>query len=340
MKSDSAAALVLVDPSQFPAQVEHDLLAALRRRQANHKFHYDSVKQAQKWLRVHEAFSPARRDDEGVRLYATAAAALAENWRVNAVQVVGLGCGGGRKDVALIWELARRGRSVGYVPLDVSLPLTLVAREAALEELPPERIQSVVCDVAVCGDLNGLLAPLRPAGAARCYTFFGMVPNFEPGACLPSLAGLLEASDRLLVSANLAPGDDYASGVARVLPQYDNAPTRDWLLTWLEDLGVDTQRDGVLRFLVEADPGGSPLRRIAAYFDFHKSQTLRVAGETFIFQPGESFRLFFSYRHTPELLRGQLAGVGLQVEASWLLPSGEEGVFLCRPVPTPRRPGP
>ncbi|MBK9137819.1 MAG: hypothetical protein IPM17_03505 [Verrucomicrobia bacterium] len=45
--------------------------------------------------------------------------------------------------------------------------------------------------------------------------------------------------------------------------------------------------------------------------------------------------------HAARLLGQALdAGVGLQVDASWILPSGEEGVFLCRPLPTPRRPGP
>ncbi len=319
-----------MDPSQFPDQVERDLLDSLRNRRVNPKFHYDSVKQAQKWLRVHEAFSPARRDAAGPALYAKAAASLAPLCPPGKVQVVGLGCGGGQKDLAMIEALTDCGRAVSYVPLDASLPLTLVARQQTLRRLPDHLIQPVVCDLAVCDDLNALLAPLRPTDAARCYTFFGMVPNFEPDPWLRLVAGLLAPGDWLAISANLAPGADYTAGVRRLRPQYDNPPTRDWLLTWLADVGVDTGGDGTMRFEIEADPSGSSLLRFAAYYDFRRSRTIRVADEEFSFQPGESFRLFFSYRHTPEGLRDQLQAAGLEVHASWLLPSGEEGVFLCR----------
>ena len=81
-----------------------------------------------------------------------------------------------------------------------------------------------------------------------------MIPNFEPQVILPRLAALLRPADYLLFSANLAPGADYAAGVQRILPLYDNALTRDWLMTFLLDLGVETA-DGELRFVIEDDPG-------------------------------------------------------------------------------------
>jgi hypothetical protein len=87
-----------------------------------------------------------------------------------------------------------------------------------------------------------------------------------------------------------------------------------------------------MRFEIEADPTGSPLRRFAAYYDFHRTRTVCVADEEFCFQAGESFRLFFSYRHTSDSLRDQLRTVGLAIEQSWVTASGEEGVFLCRPA--------
>ena len=55
-------ARVTIHPSQFPDQVRRDLLKSLRTRQVNHKFLYDSVKQTQKWLTVHQAYSPSRAD--------------------------------------------------------------------------------------------------------------------------------------------------------------------------------------------------------------------------------------------------------------------------------------
>jgi hypothetical protein len=133
----------------------------------------------------------------------------------------------------------------------------------------------------------------------------------------------------LLFSANLAPGADYLAGIERILPLYDNALTRDWLLTFLFDLGVE-RTDGELLFTIEDDPAGSGLKRIAANFHFARPREIQVDGEPFSFQAGESIRLFFSYRHTPEKIRVLLATHGLTDLDQWITKSGEEGVFLCR----------
>ena len=68
-----------------------------------------------------------------------------------------------------------------------------------------------------------------------------MIPNFEPEQILPKLASLIRPNDFLLFSANLAPGKNYAAGVKKILPQYDNCLTRDWLMTFLIDLGRRAQ---------------------------------------------------------------------------------------------------
>jgi len=44
---------VAIHSSQFPESVRRDLLESLRTRQVNHKFHYDTAKQTQKWLALH-----------------------------------------------------------------------------------------------------------------------------------------------------------------------------------------------------------------------------------------------------------------------------------------------
>jgi L-histidine Nalpha-methyltransferase len=131
----------------------------------------------------------------------------------------------------------------------------------------------------------------------------------------------------LLFSANLAPGRDYEAGVKKVLPQYDNELTRDWLLTFLLDLGVE-RGDGDLNFKAERGAGG--LRRIVARFRFRKIRSLMVEGRPIRFLAGENVRLFFSYRYTPELVRAELAKHGLHVCDQWITKSEEEGVFLCR----------
>ena len=154
-----------------------------------------------------------------------------------------------------------------------------------------------------------------------------MIPNFEPQEILPKFAALIRPQDLLLFSANLAPGKSYAEGVSRIVPQYDNALTRDWLITFLLDLGVE-RRDGKLRFGIENGQRG--LKRVVGRFHFNRSRRIEIEGEAFDFKTGDSIQLFFSYRYTPERIRRILSCYKLEVCNQWITKSEEEGVFLCR----------
>jgi L-histidine N-alpha-methyltransferase len=308
----SSVVHVAIHSSQFPEAVRQDFLQSLRARQVNHKFHYDSVKQTQKWLALHQAYSPSRTDEDCGATYDASFAGAVERIDSGLVHLVGLGCGGGQKDARLLRLLQQRGKRIAYTPSDVSVAMVLVAREAALGVVGGRDCHPLVCDLASAGDLPAVLEQYIDPTEARLITFFGMIPNFEPQLILPRLAGLLRPADYLLFSANLAPGADYTAGVQRILPLYDNALTRDWLMTFLLDLGVE-QGDGELRFVVEEDPAGSGLKRVAAYFHFTKPRRVQVDGESFEFQVGEAIRLFFSYRHTPARVRALLGQQGVEV---------------------------
>jgi uncharacterized SAM-dependent methyltransferase len=324
-----SVANVCIHASQFPDAVRSDLLESLRTRRVNHKFHYDSVKQTQKWLALHEACSPSRTDPDCVAIYNAAFDAAAAKHNGSRVHVIGLGCGGGQKDTQLIKHLIALGREITYTPCDVSAAMVLVARNTALSVVLEEKCCPLVCDLLSANDLTDIVGKLAPANSARLITFFGMIPNFEPAAILPILASLVQPGDELLFSANLAPGSDYAAGVQRILPQYDNELTRDWLLTFLLDLGVE-HSDGQLRFTVEEHPPGTDLRRVTASFHFANTRTIGIESDRFKFSAGESVRLFFSYRYTPQTMRGLLREHGIAVQEQWITKSEEEGVFLCR----------
>jgi L-histidine N-alpha-methyltransferase len=311
----TARATVLIDPSQFPEAVQRDLVTSLRSREVNPKFHYVSYRQAEKWLAVHEEYSPARKDPECKAIYDKAFAAAA---KLPVGDVIGLGCGGGQKDARLLSKLARR--KVNYTPVDVSLPLVLTARERALEVLSEERLRpGLLCDLATAAELRFDASP-------KVLTFFGMLPNFEPNVIIPKIASLLGRGDFLLCSANLAPGADYAKGVQKVLPQYDNALTADWLLTFLMDLGVKEQA-GSIEWNSEPASG---LMRITAHFRFDEAAAIIYANNHFQFTAGDRIRLFFSYRYTPYLLEKSLGSQGLTAANQWITRSGEEVVFLCQ----------
>jgi len=318
---------VAIHASQFPENVRRDLLESLRTRRVNHKFLYDSVKQTQQWLALHQAFSPSRTDVDCAATYDRSFAAAAARIDSRRVHLIGLGCGGGQKDTRLLKLLRDSGRSAFYTPSDVSTAMVLAARQTATAVVPAENCFPLVCDLGSADNLPAVLDAFLVSNAARLITFFGMIPNFEPQVILPRLAGLMRPADYLLFSANLAPGPDYAAGVQQILPLYDNALTRNWLMTFLLDLGVEAN-DGELCITIEDDPAGSGLKRVAAYFRFSQPREIMVDAQRFAFPAGEAIRLFFSYRHTPALVRKLLSQDGLSVLDEWITQSGEEGVFL------------
>ena len=288
---------IWVDESQFPEAVARDLAESFRTRRVNHKFLYTSYRQAAKWLKLHEAFSPARTDPDCLATYDRAFAKAAEAIGRKHVNLIGLGCGGGQKDARLAEML-----DMAYTPVDVSMPLVVTAAGRV-----GRVTHGVVCDLATVRDLEALL----PKAGARLFTLFGMLPNFEPEVILPKLADWVGRDNLLLVSANLTP----AGGIEKVLPQYANALTEDWLRAFLEDFGI---RNGKIAWRVE--------ERISAEFAFEEKAAL----EGVEFSPGQKLRLFFSFRYTPEELRKLFSRYGLQVQDKWITASSEEGVFMCR----------
>jgi len=330
-KTGQTSAQVTIHSSQFPEAVRHDLLNSLRARQINNKFHYDSVKQTQQWLALHQAYSPSRTDPDCAATYERSFVRTARLTGAPRVHLIGLGCGGGQKDMRLLRLFIKAGKEVHYTPVDVSTAMVLTARQTVIKALPKVPCSPLVCDLPRTDDLRVVLEQFSGGfrSAARVFTFFGMLPNFEPKSILPKLAALVRPADHLLLSANLAPGPDYDAGMRRILPLYDNALTRDWLLTFLLDLGIE-RKDGDVRFRIEADGSGKPPKRFTAHFHFRERRTVTVDEERFSFKPGDRIRLFFSYRHTPATVRELARRYGLNVLDQWITASEEEGVFLMR----------
>jgi len=322
---------VFIHPSQFPDRVGRDLLRCLRQRDIASKFHYDSLKQTQRWLTLHEQYSPSRRDAACQRVYQQGFAAASARAKGTRIHVVGLGCGGGQKDARLLSCLQQPGRRLAYTPLDVSVAMSLVARQTILREVGEVECRPVVADLAVTKDWGGILDDASTLPGQRLFTFFGMLPNLEPEWLIPRLRGLIKQNDLLLLSANLAPGDDYEKGVRAILPQYDNPLTQAWLLTFLIDLGVERD-DGEMRFTLEPGGGKLDLLRLVARFHFSKTRRIRIQDETISFNTGASIRLFFSYRYTATKAGALLKRARLDLVDQWIIPSGEEGVFLCRAI--------
>lgn len=318
---------IWIDKTQFPDVVRKQLVESLRSRRVNHKFHYDSYKQAQKWLALHEAYSPARKDADCEQIYDLAFQAAVRDLLQRRLEVVGLGCATGQKELKLLKLAKRTTENVAFKPCDVSVALVLMAKEKAEGVVEPERCAPFVCDLAEVDAINRMFGSPLDSGTMRVFTFFGMIPNFEPDVILPKLRTVMRRGDLLLFSANLSPGNDYGAGVRTILPQYDNDLTKEWLLTFLLDLGVE-RSDGKVVMTIEETLAG--YFRIVAYFEFLKERSIRLGDERFTFNPGEEIRLFFSYRYQPKHIIGMLNEQGIGVAEQFITDSGEEGVFVCK----------
>ena len=324
-KSVSSVIQVHVHSSQFPEQVHADLINSLRSRQINHKFHYDSIKQTRKWLELHQVYSPSRTDPDCEMTYRRAFDATASESERDWSNLLGLGCGGGQKDSNLLETLHQTGKALSYTPCDVSTAMVLTATQAATTRLPGLACYPLVCDLATADDLPETLATTPFPQGPRLVTFFGMLPNFESDTILPRLARLLRREDKLLLSANLAPGPDYGQGIREILPLYDNPLTREWLLMFLTDLGIEAAGG---ELIIGIPQTSGKLNRVEATFRFLHPRSVVVGAEEFHFREGENLRLFFSYRHTPGMVKELAEAVGLRLQQQWVTRSGEEGVFV------------
>ena len=318
---------VYVHPSQFPDQVFHDYLTGFAAGKINHKFHYDSVKQSQKWLKIHETFSPARQDETCIDAYDKCFQKTAEIILNNdSLNLIGLGCGGGEKDKLLVSHLCNHQRTLSYYPVDVSLSLAIISAQKVRGAFPDLQVQPIVCDLLQSDDLISLIENKK---RKNIITFFGMIPNFSPDEILPILNNFLAPGDLLLFSANLAPGNDYLTGIEKILPQYSNELTKEWLITILLDAGVE-RKDGSIKFTIEDGSKNGKLKRIAAYFELEKNVRLILEEEVIEWQKGELVRLFFSYRYTTPMIQDLLHSYGIDIVAYTEDANQEEGVYLCQ----------
>jgi len=323
---------IYIHPSQFPDQVYQDYLASFFSQQINHKFHYDSVKQSQKWLNIHETFSPARQDQSCIDAYAKCFQKTAEVLAEDSLSLnlIGLGSGGGEKDKLLVSHISQTNRALTYYPVDVSSSLSIISAQKIREAFPDVDVQPIVCDLLQSDDLI-LLIDEPEKELKNIITFFGMIPNFTPDEILPILSNFLGKGDLLLFSANLAPGSDYLQGIEKIFPQYNNELTKEWLITILLDAGVERE-DGTIKFTIEDDGHKQNFHRIAANFELAKDVSLKLDNEIIEWKSGDKIRLFFSYRYTTTMIKELLSTYGISILDYWEGANQEEGVYLCQKV--------
>lgn len=297
------------------------LVAALRARRVDNRFHYIGDLAARRWRALATSRSPAHAPDDGLEAYAAAARAVIAALPPGPVHVIGFACGDGLKEQRLLGAMQSTGAlDLTATPMDLSVPL-VTAAAAAMAAVPGVRVpQGVACDLGGVADLSLVIGPREPG--VRVVTLFGVLSTLGP-APVDVARSLLAPGDVLLVSANLLP--DHPDGRDQVMAQYDNAPTREWLRTVLNEVGIPANA-GPMEFWWEDHIG---IQVIHADVVLERDVTARLGDEQVQMAAGERVRVLESYRHSPAALRDVLKARGLQVLQVATSPSGEEGVAVA-----------
>lgn len=319
---------VNIHRSAQPGQFATALRRCFERRCIDPKFHYLNPRQSQAWLALHKKYAPFAASSTGADVYDSAFNWVAESRPDGAVGLVSLACGGAGKELRLVKSLRHAGREIFATVSDISVPLVIEGYQTLSATPDLAGLDAVVFDLLEAGDLNRMLPANRVRETSRVITCFGLMPNADPLAIAARLASLPAKNDVLLVSANLVSETNYRQNLSRVLGDYDNAATRDWLALLLLDAGFGPE-DGEITFDVEPCASLPELLQIVARFRLRRDRTIELAGEQLKFSAGEELRLFFSNRFTPGLLRRVFELQKMQILGEWVSAEATEGVIAC-----------
>jgi L-histidine N-alpha-methyltransferase len=166
--------------SQFPENVQRDLLESLRTRRVNHKFHYDSVKQTQKWLALHQAYSPTRNDVDCRSITRIVLAAAAEKIKIKIkfTSSASAAAADKRTRVAeIVEELAARKF---FTRRAMSARQWFWSRAKPRSQFCRKKVVFRSCAIWRRRILQGFFVTMEINPMHAAVTFFGMIPNFEP----------------------------------------------------------------------------------------------------------------------------------------------------------------
>ncbi len=301
---------LIIHPDLNEQTLKQERILCLEQGKADPKFHYETQKQSELWLKVHEQFAPPT---DVSNLYEDGGQFLSGLINPEGLTLVALGCGGGEKDISILRKLPLQ---INFIPTDVSIPLVQAVAQRAEEEGLCVG-SPLAFDLFSTKNIRNFIEP--HLSKKNIFTLFGLIPNFHPQEILPTIHSLLQPEDYLLLSANLAP-----RGIDEILPQYNNQPTKDWLIEFLRRFGEPRGKITISTARAEQ------LDFISARFIFSDTSILATGGKEFVFEPGEQIDLFTSYRYTEDSIKRTLSGHHIKVTRKFISQNGEEGLFICR----------
>jgi hypothetical protein len=314
-------------PSAGQDALRRDAIDSLRANRIAPKFLYVMPRQADLWRQVFLRHSPIHGNPEFARIYRDAFARVAETLPPGKVVLMGLGCGTGLKELALLSQLKEQRRDVVFSAIDVSRGLVAESAQKLIAA-GAEHERSLVCDLAETEFLTRWLDGAQE-NLPRLFTFFGLVPNLAPSIVTRLFSAILRPGDVLLASAHLAPvgdGMELPAAMRKVLPQYDNPETLAWLRAVLEEWGLTERLDAPAMKIAEIE--GVPA--FVATARWIPGASFEKWGHSFSPRMEEPLRLFHSLRYTPAIFENLLRGAGFEAERVALTSCFEEAIWAVR----------
>lgn len=264
------------------------------------------------WKKVHLACSPFLQRPELQRLYRLPSTRIRKHFGRRPYSVLALGCADGIKESLLLKNLPP---PTVLLAADTNPSL---ARQAAICLPARKKIwRKIDLTHVLPASLSRDLQPISSNPNSEIHRFpvlitlFGVLPNLPSLPLLKRIARFLRPEDLFLFSANLAPGTKGHSGALRVLHQYDNPPTREWLEAAVAQFRPRLPK-GRLEFGIFSDPQQKSLARIEARWISQR----------------KTFTVFSSRRPTSSQVEAWIRTARLRKVARYLDSLGEEGVWL------------
>jgi L-histidine Nalpha-methyltransferase len=236
-------------------------------------------------------------------------------------RVVEPGSGAGIKTRMLLAALDAPAR---YVAIDISAE-QLAATARRLGEVFPE----LAVD-AVCADFTAAFElPVHAAGRTLAFFPGSTIGNFDPAAARGFLARLGELAGP---DARLLLGADSNRDLDSLLRAYDDSAgvtaefDRNVLVALNRSHGATFDPEAFLHRAVWNERHG----RIEMHLVSRRRQQVTVAGVAIAFERGEPIITEHCYKHTPDAIRGLLAGAGWEVEDVFVDDADRMRLWLAR----------
>ena len=200
--------------------------------------HYQTEQQAVLWEKVARKHSPAHSKKDFEALYLDAFKTLLDPPSFDSV--VGIGSGTGSKELLLAHLLVQSGKQVPFTFVDCSETLLQTcASQISSAGLPVDAL--LCCDIIAEEDLIFLKNEMENRGK-KLFTFFGLLPTLSMDETIYILSHLLAPKDCLMINAFLIPSTEVDVDLVetlknKIVPQYDNSETREWISEFLKSVG-------------------------------------------------------------------------------------------------------